>query len=123
VKDISSFQANISGLEGSGIALGGGALARIGQRDPVSGAPSLPVHRRDPNTDWPDGSGVAIDQKGFVLTGSGPDQTRRPWETSARGVFTIGDVRSGSIKRVAAALGADITPRWMRFIMSGRGKT
>ena len=59
----------------------------------------------DPNTDWLNGSGVALDQKGFVLTGSGADRASRPLETSVRGVFAIGDVRSGSIKRVAAAVG------------------
>jgi thioredoxin reductase (NADPH) len=55
----------------------------------------------DPNTDWLSGSGVALDAKGFVLTGD----DRRLLETSRRGVFAIGDVRSGSVKRVAAAVG------------------
>jgi thioredoxin reductase (NADPH) len=55
----------------------------------------------DPNTDWLSGSGVALDAKGFVLTGG----DRRLLETSRRGVFAIGDVRSGSVKRVAAAVG------------------
>ena len=59
----------------------------------------------DPNTDWLKGSGVALDPKGFVLTGSGCAGTSQPLETSVRGVFAIGDVRSGSIKRVAAAVG------------------
>jgi thioredoxin reductase (NADPH) len=46
-----------------------------------------------------------LDPKGFVLTG--PDNTgnRQPLETSRRGIFAIGDVRSGSVKRVAAAVG------------------
>jgi thioredoxin reductase (NADPH) len=57
----------------------------------------------DPNTDWLSGSGVALDRKGFVLTGAGAE--RRPLETSRRGVFAIGDVRAGSVKRVAAAVG------------------
>jgi thioredoxin reductase (NADPH) len=55
----------------------------------------------EPNTDWLSGSGVALDPKGFVLTGAG----RQPLETSRAGVFAIGDVRSGSVKRVAAAVG------------------
>jgi len=46
-------------------------------------------------------SGVALDAKGFVLTGG----DRGLLETSRRGVFAIGDVRSGSVKRVAAAVG------------------
>jgi thioredoxin reductase (NADPH) len=54
----------------------------------------------DPNTDWLKGSGVALDAKGFVATGAqGVLQTSRP------GVYAIGDVRSGSVKRVAAAVG------------------
>jgi thioredoxin reductase (NADPH) len=56
----------------------------------------------DPNTDWLKGSGLALDPKGFVLTGS---ESSRPLETSVRRVFAIGDVRSGSTKRVAAAVG------------------
>ncbi len=42
----------------------------------------------------------ALDAKGFVLTGNG-----RPLETSVHGVFAIGDVRSGSVKRAAASVG------------------
>ena len=59
----------------------------------------------DPNTDWLKDSRVTLDPKGFVLTGSETDGARWPLETSVRGVFAIGDVRSGSIKRVAAAVG------------------
>jgi thioredoxin reductase (NADPH) len=59
----------------------------------------------DPNTDWLAGSGVALDPKGFVLTGAGAGAGRNLLETSRRGVFAIGDVRSGSVKRVAAAVG------------------
>jgi thioredoxin reductase (NADPH) len=59
----------------------------------------------DPNTDWLAGSGVALDPKGFVLTGEEAGGDRRLLETSRPGIFAIGDVRSGSIKRVAAAVG------------------
>ena len=59
----------------------------------------------DPNTDWLSGSGIALDKRGFVLTGSELDGDQRPFETSRRGVFAIGDVRAGSVKRVAAAVG------------------
>jgi thioredoxin reductase (NADPH) len=58
-----------------------------------------------PNTDWLFGSGVALDPKGFVLTGAQAVEDRLPLETSHQGVFAIGDVRSGSVKRVAAAVG------------------
>jgi thioredoxin reductase (NADPH) len=59
----------------------------------------------DPNTDWLSGSEVALDDKGFVRTGPDAGVGRRPLETSRTGVFAIGDVRSGSVKRVAAAVG------------------
>jgi thioredoxin reductase (NADPH) len=59
----------------------------------------------EPNTDWLSGSGVALDPKGFVLTGTDAGGERRALETSRPGVFAIGDVRSGSVKRVAAAVG------------------
>jgi thioredoxin reductase (NADPH) len=59
----------------------------------------------EPNTDWLVGSGVVLDPKGFVLTGADAAENCRPLETSLPGVFAIGDVRSGSIKRVAAAVG------------------
>ena len=74
----------------------------------------------EPNTDWLSGSGVALDAKGFVLTGGDCNETRNPLETSRNGIFAIGDVRSGSIKRVAAAVGEGaqevaITPLWPRW--------
>ena len=59
----------------------------------------------EPNTDWLAGSGVTLDAKGFVLTGEDAGHDRHPLETNRRGVFAIGDVRSKSIKRVAAAVG------------------
>jgi len=67
-----------------------------------------------PNTEWLKGC-VALDDKGFVKTG--PDLTREDlgrWprarsphllETSVPGVFAVGDVRAGSVKRVASAVG------------------
>jgi thioredoxin reductase (NADPH) len=56
----------------------------------------------DPNTDWLAGSGIALDAKGFIRTGG---DLRGPLETNLPGVFAIGDVRCGSVKRVAAAVG------------------
>jgi thioredoxin reductase (NADPH) len=49
-------------------------------------------------------SDVVLDDKGFVRTGV-DGNGNRPLETSRRGVFAIGDVRAGSTKRVAAAVG------------------
>lgn len=59
----------------------------------------------EPNTAWLSGSDVALDDKGFVRTDADADDGRLPLETSRRGVFAIGDVRSGSVKRVAASVG------------------
>jgi len=59
----------------------------------------------EPNTAWLSQSDVALDEKGFVRTVEDFEDGRRPLETSRRGVFAIGDVRSGSVKRVAAAVG------------------
>jgi thioredoxin reductase (NADPH) len=59
----------------------------------------------DPNTDWLAHSDIALDGRGFIRTGDAAGQERHPLETSCRGVFAIGDVRSGSVKRVAAAVG------------------
>ncbi len=61
----------------------------------------------DPATDWLDGCGVAIDATGFVRTGGACDTGRevKPLETSVPGVFAVGDVRSGSVKRVGGAIG------------------
>jgi thioredoxin reductase (NADPH) len=63
-----------------------------------------------PNTQWLDGC-LAMDEKQFIKTGAdiGTDWElrRAPYllETSLPGVFAVGDVRSGSMKRVAAAVG------------------
>jgi thioredoxin reductase (NADPH) len=63
-----------------------------------------------PATTWL-GEGVLLDDDGFVLTDrqlatpSGGDSEPLPFETSVPGVFAAGDVRHGSMKRVAAAVG------------------
>ena len=63
-----------------------------------------------PRTDWLPAD-LARDNQGFVLTGEdgppmqAPEQFRLPYETTIPGVFALGDVRSGSVKRVAAAVG------------------
>ncbi|MBO9714427.1 FAD-dependent oxidoreductase [Sphingomonas sp.] len=59
----------------------------------------------EPNSDWLDGTGIALDQRGFIRTGGEASHGRLPLETNVRGIFAIGDVRSESVKRVAAAAG------------------
>jgi thioredoxin reductase (NADPH) len=60
----------------------------------------------EPNTAWLDGC-LDLDRKGFVLTGRDADgyATPSPYATTLRGVFAVGDVRSGSVKRVASGVG------------------
>jgi thioredoxin reductase (NADPH) len=60
----------------------------------------------DPNTEWLDGC-LELDAKGFVLTGKfGADPAPgSPFAASRPGVFAVGDVRSGSVKRVASSVG------------------
>jgi thioredoxin reductase (NADPH) len=75
----------------------------------------------EPNTHWLFGSGVKLDGKGFVCTGTDAASNRDPMETSCQGVFAIGDVRSGSIKRVAAAVGegAQVVATLHNFLSGG----
>ncbi|WP_299406288.1 cyclic nucleotide-binding domain-containing thioredoxin-disulfide reductase [uncultured Roseobacter sp.] len=56
-----------------------------------------------PNTGWLSGL-IKLDDKGFVLTGAEAGG-RSQYETSCPGVFAVGDVRAGSVKRVASAVG------------------
>jgi thioredoxin reductase (NADPH) len=101
--------------------VGDGALEAVVVEDNRTGARSTLEARAlfvfigaDPNARWL-GDAVRLDEKGFVLTGAdaippgqpgGVDGRRpRPLETSLPGVFAVGDVRSGSIKRVASAAG------------------
>ncbi|MBF5045880.1 cyclic nucleotide-binding domain-containing protein [Aggregicoccus sp. 17bor-14] len=67
----------------------------------------------DPATEWLTGCGVKLDAKGFVRTGAEALGEDAPWqerlplplESSVPGVFAVGDVRSGSVKRVGGAIG------------------
>jgi thioredoxin reductase (NADPH) len=100
---------------------GGHGLERVRWRHAKSGeAEMCPVRHvfmmtgADPNTAWLGGC-VALDAQGFVKTGAdlhaddlaGWPLSRAPYmfETSLPGVFAVGDVRSGSVKRVASAVG------------------
>lgn len=59
----------------------------------------------EPNTDWLKPFGIELDEKGFVKTGAELGDHQPSLQTCRKGVFAIGDVRSGSIKRVASAVG------------------
>ncbi len=102
---------------------GNGHLERVGWRDKPSGQVETHGIRHVftmtgavPSTRWLDGC-LALDTKGFIKTGpdlSPEDLAAARWplaraphllETSRPGVFAIGDVRAGSLKRVASAVG------------------
>jgi thioredoxin reductase (NADPH) len=62
----------------------------------------------DPVAAWLTGSGIPIDEKGFIRTGADVRPTERSplsLETGVEGIFAVGDVRCGSVKRVGAAIG------------------
>jgi len=105
------------------IALGGDTqLECVTWRDKNTGEVSTHEIRHlftmtgaSPRTDWL-GNCIAVDDKGFILTGRDLDATpqRARWpleraplmlETSRPGVFAVGDVRAGNVKRVASAVG------------------
>ncbi|AEH85265.1 FAD-dependent oxidoreductase [Mesorhizobium opportunistum] len=97
----------IEALEGEG-----GNLATVRWRNGVSGEETTRPIRHlflfigaDPNTDWLAQCNVTLDAKGFIRTGSELGPAHGLMETSLGGVFAIGDVRCGSVKRVAAAVG------------------
>jgi thioredoxin reductase (NADPH) len=62
----------------------------------------------EPETSWLKACDLALDRAGFVLTGQdvpGAAPGKPALEASRRGVFAIGDVRAGSVKRVGGAIG------------------
>ena len=106
------FHTEVVGLEGREDV----ALERVRLRSRLSGEESMLDIRNlflfagaDPATGWLDGCGVTLDRGGFVVTGAQSEQNQgrlvAPLETSVPGVFAVGDVRSGSVKRVGGAIG------------------
>jgi thioredoxin reductase (NADPH) len=89
---------------------------RTGDRHRIEARALFVFIGAEPRVGWL-GSRLALDDRGYVRTGAdavgaagdapAADDARRPllFETSQPGVFAVGDVRSGSIKRVAAAVG------------------
>ena len=99
--------AEVTGLEGEA-----GRLRTVTWRDRRTGEQTRRSLRHlflfigaEPNTDWLAASGAKLDPKGFIVTGSAASPGGQGLETSLPGVFAIGDTRSGSVKRVAAAVG------------------
>jgi thioredoxin reductase (NADPH) len=99
------YGAEVSALQGAG------HLESLTIRDVKTGA-SRPIGTRAlfimvgaaPNTEWLSGL-VKLDDKGFVITGSGEGAASSPFATSLPGIFAVGDVRAGSVKRVASSVG------------------
>ena len=77
---------------------GGSERMRIGNVFVMIGA--------EPNTEWLDGC-LELDAKGFIKTGRNADGSAlsSPFATTLPGVYAVGDVRSGSVKRVASGVG------------------
>ncbi len=106
---------NVVGLEGTGTLQAVRVAGPDGERR-VPAAALFSFIGADPETSWLNGC-AALDDRGFVLTDRAlTDEQldegwnalgRRPlpFETSRTGLFAVGDVRSGSMKRVAAAVG------------------
>jgi thioredoxin reductase (NADPH) len=106
------FNTEVTGLEGGEHA----SLERVRWRSRLSGEEKTAEIRNlflfvgaDPATGWLDGCGVTLDRAGFVVTGAQSElnlgRPRSQLETSVPGVFAVGDVRSGSVKRVGGAIG------------------
>jgi thioredoxin reductase (NADPH) len=106
------FNTEVVALEGSANS----SLERVTWRSRLSGERTAADIRNlflfvgaDPATGWLDGCGVTLDRGGFVVTGAQSDLNQGllvpQLETSVPGVFAVGDVRAGSVKRVGGAIG------------------
>jgi len=102
------LRTEICALEG-----GEGELKRVRWRNRDTGVESeraighvFSFIGADPNTDWLTGCGIALDDKGFVITGANGAHLLA---TNRDGIFAVGDIRCGSVKRVAAAVGEGST--------------
>ncbi|MDE2329704.1 MAG: FAD-dependent oxidoreductase [Bradyrhizobium sp.] len=106
------FNTEVVALQGAA----GASLERVRWRSRLSGEESGIDIRNlflfvgaDPATGWLQGCGVMLDRGGFVVTGAQAATARGDLasglETSVPGVFAVGDVRSGSVKRVGGAIG------------------
>jgi thioredoxin reductase (NADPH) len=100
------LETHLHGLEGRD-----GVLESITWRDRSGTKVSVPVRHlfvyigAEPNTDWLATSGLVLDGDGFIQTEGGCTAGQWAFEASIPGVFAIGDVRSGSTKRLAGSVG------------------
>jgi thioredoxin reductase (NADPH) len=104
------FNAEITGLEGAkeGSLEGVRWRSRLAPEENRFDTRNLFLFvGADPATGWLEGCGVKVDRAGFVITGApnGGASAASTLETSVAGVFAVGDVRSGSVKRVGGAIG------------------
>ena len=74
---------------------------RTGETTDIAAANVFLMLGAVPNTEWLGDCAVKLDANGFVSVGGG----NSPLETSVPGIFAVGDVRAGSVKRVASAVG------------------
>lgn len=74
---------------------------QTGQKDDIDTKALFVMVGAAPNTEWLDGH-VQLDENGFVCTGSDGASV---YATSQPGIFAVGDIRAGSVKRVASAVG------------------
>ncbi|MFC3688843.1 FAD-dependent oxidoreductase [Aquipuribacter hungaricus] len=81
---------------------------RTGECRPLASTALFVLIGSEPRTRWLEGV-IALDDRGFVLTGGDRGEADQDgaavFETATPGVFAVGDVRSGSVKRVASAVG------------------
>jgi thioredoxin reductase (NADPH) len=100
------LETHLSALNGQD-----GVLESITWLDRSGAKASVPVRHlfvyigAEPNTDWLAASGLVLDGDGFVQTEGGCTAGQWAFEASIPGVFAIGDVRSGSTKRLAGSVG------------------
>ena len=96
------YQAQLAAVEGDGHLSSVRLDTPDGERTLTCSALFLMIGAQ-PNTGWLSGL-VELDDRGFVKTGSSVG-VRGDFETSQPGIFAVGDVRSGSVKRVASSVG------------------
>jgi thioredoxin reductase (NADPH) len=105
------FDSEIAALHGSASALERVTWRnrRTGEEGDIATGHVFLFVGADPETDWLADCGVRLDRGGFVHTGAAADTrgqaTTLPLETDRPGVFAVGDVRAGSVKRVGGAIG------------------